>query len=153
MPLTHGPVLGVGDAAAATDPMTGEGIGQAIETGRLAVKCIADARPATRPATRPEVATLGTDGAAPAVDGPALAYERALRKGMVKDHRLARLLSRVLSTEWGSQWSVNIAGVTPWTRRNFARWLFEDYPRAVLGTPGRWHRRLFTNDGAYASVE
>ncbi|MEZ5177822.1 MAG: hypothetical protein R2746_05920 [Acidimicrobiales bacterium] len=33
IPLTAGRVLWVGDAAAATDPMTGEGIGQALATG------------------------------------------------------------------------------------------------------------------------
>jgi hypothetical protein len=33
---------------------------------------------------------------------------------------------------------VRISGATPWTRRNFARWLFEDYPRALLLTPDRW---------------
>ena len=130
VPLTHGPVLWVGDAAAATDPMTGEGIGQAIETGRLAVECLASRQ-----------ATAAAD------------YEAALRVSMVKDHSLARTLSGVLATTWGSQWSVNIAGATAWTRRNFARWLFEDYPRAVLATPSRWHRRVFTNRGAYASVE
>ena len=130
VPLTHGPVLWVGDAAAATDPMTGEGIGQAIETGRLAVDCLVE--------HRSEAAT---------------AYERALRAGMVKDHGLARSLSVVLGSRWGSQWSVTIAGLTAWTRRNFARWLFEDYPRAVLATPSRWHRRLFTSSGAYTSVE
>ena len=130
VPLVHGPVLWVGDAAAATDPMTGEGIGQAIETGRLAVECI--------------VADRAQAGAS---------YEAALRASMVKDHGLARSLSSVLGTKWGSQWSVNIAGATAWTRRNFARWLFEDYPRAVLATPSRWHRKVFTNRGAYATVE
>lgn len=130
VPLTKGPVLWVGDAAAATDPMTGEGIGQAVETGRLAVKCLVASR-----------ATAAAD------------YEDALRVSMVKDHGLARTLSGVLATRWGSQWSVNVAGATAWTRRNFARWLFEDYPRAVLATPSRWHRRVFTNRGAYASVE
>lgn len=130
VPLTHGPVMWVGDAAAATDPMTGEGIGQAIETGRLAVECIVEA-----------------GNAAPS------AYERSLEKGMIKDHGLARTLSGVLATRRGAQWSVNVAAATPWTRRNFARWLFEDYPRAVLATPSRWHRRVFSNDGAYTSVE
>ena len=130
VPLSHGPVLWVGDAAAATDPMTGEGIGQAIETGRLAVQCL--------------VADRQHAGAA---------YEKALRVSMVKDHRLARSLSSVLGTKWGSQWSVNIAGATAWTRRNFARWLFEDYPRAVLATPSRWRRKVFSNRGAYATVE
>jgi hypothetical protein len=40
--------------------------------------------------------------------------------------------------------------MTGWTSRNFARWLFEDYPRAVLGTPGRWRKDLFTQPGAYS---
>ena len=38
--LSHGPVLFTGDAAAATDVMTGEGIGQALLTGRLAAAAI-----------------------------------------------------------------------------------------------------------------
>lgn len=130
VPLVHGPVLWVGDAAAATDPMTGEGIGQAIETGRLAVECLIADRPTA-----------------------AAEYETALRSSMVKDHGLARSLSLVLGTKWGSQWSVNIAGATAWSRRNFARWLFEDYPRAILATPSRWHRKVFTNRGAYTTVE
>ena len=141
VPLSHGPVLWVGDAAAATDPMTGEGIGQAIETGRMAVECVVKAR----------LAHATDDGnLSPEI---AADYERQLRKGMVKDHGLARALSGVLGTKWGSQWSVNVAGATGWTRRNFARWLFEDYPRAIVGTPSRWHRRVFTSDGAYTSVE
>lgn len=133
VPLVHGPVLWVGDAAAATDPMTGEGIGQAIETGRLAVECLV--------ASRASNEHVGA------------AYEKALRASMVKDHGLARSLSSILGTRWGSQWSVNIAGATAWTRRNFARWLFEDYPRAVLATPSRWHRKVFTNRGAFTTVE
>jgi hypothetical protein len=44
---------------------------------------------------------------------------------------------------------VRVAGSTAWTRRNFARWLFEDYPRAMLATPHRWHRRMLTGPGAY----
>lgn len=129
--LSSGRVLFVGDAAAATDPMTGEGIGQAIETGRLAGQLTS--RPATSPNDR------------------AADYERELRRGMVRDHALARSLSSVLGTKVGASTSVAIAGLTPWTRRNFARWLFEDYPRAAVGTPHRWHRSLFTKDGAYTS--
>lgn len=126
--LSHERVLFVGDAAAATDPMTGEGIGQAIETGRLAVESIvAGSSPS-------EVCSL---------------YETELRAGMVRDHKLAGALSKVLGTKRGAQWSVTVAGVSNWTRRNFARWLFEDYPRAVLGTPKRWHRKVFTSPGAY----
>ena len=48
--LTAGRTLFVGDAARATDVMTGEGIGQAVLTGRLAAEAVlaADATDATR---------------------------------------------------------------------------------------------------------
>jgi hypothetical protein len=36
-----------------------------------------------------------------------------------------------------------------WGRRNFARWMFEDEPRAVALTPRRWHRRFLRRPGAY----
>ena len=29
-----------------------------------------------------------------------------------------------------------------WGRRNFARWMFEDEPRAIATSPRRWHRRF-----------
>lgn len=134
LPITHGRVFFVGDAAAATDPMTGEGIGQAIETGRHAAQ---------------RIATFGrSDLAAAAAD-----YEHELRSGMVKDHRLAATLSDLLANERWATWSVAIADTNAWTRRNFGRWLFEDYPRAVLGTPARWERGIFHRRGAYAEVE
>ena len=31
----------------------------------------------------------------------------------------------------GARAAIRAAGLTPWTRRNFARWMFEDYPRAA----------------------
>lgn len=118
-----GRVLFVGDAARATDPMTGEGIGQALETGLLAAESIID----------------GTS------------YEDAVRRGLAVDNRLADFLSRhALAHRKGVRAAVRVAGLTPWTRRNFARWLFEDYPRAVLATPRRWHDHRLTGDGAYA---
>ena len=40
--------------------------------------------------------------------------------------------------------------MTGWTSRNFARWLFEDYPRALLGTPARWTRDMFSKPGAFS---
>ncbi len=129
---SFGRVLFLGDAAAATDPMTGEGIGQAIETGRLAVESV-------RHGSLDEPATIRDH------------YDSTLTSGMVRDHGLAGALSSVLGNRAGAQWSVRIAGATGWTRRNFARWLFEDYPRAVLATPRRWHRKVFTSDGAYRS--
>ncbi len=129
LPIAHGRVLFVGDAVAATDPMTGEGIGQALETGMLAAQAIED--------------HFGDPVAA------RTQYARSLRRGMQTDHRLAQALSGVLANPILAQASVRLAAATKWTRRNFARWLFEDYPRAVVVTPRRWHRRLFNQPGAY----
>jgi hypothetical protein len=42
-----------------------------------------------------------------------------------------------------------LVGVSDWTRRNFARWMFEDEPRAVVFTPSRWHRGFLRQPGAY----
>lgn len=124
-----GRVLFAGDAARATDPMTGEGIGQAMETGIAAARAIV---------------TAGERWPGRA----ACAYEEALRP-MALDHRLASWLGGILAKPGGNDWSIRIAGLTPWTRRNFARWLFEDYPRAALATPSRWRRAMFTSPGAY----
>ena len=46
--------------------------------------------------------------------------------------------------------AIRVAGASPWTRRNFARWLFEDEPRAAVLTPRRWHRSFLRGAGAYA---
>jgi len=127
--LAVGRTLFVGDAAAATDPMTGEGIGQALLTGRWAAEAIRDHRP-----------------------DPSLcrtAYEQSVADELAVDHRFAERLMRILRKPLGARGAVRIAGVSDWTRRNFARWLFEDYPRALLLTPRRWHRGMLTGPGAY----
>ncbi|MEL6982865.1 MAG: NAD(P)/FAD-dependent oxidoreductase, partial [Actinomycetota bacterium] len=133
LPVAEGPVLFIGDALAAADPMTGEGIGQAIETGQAAIEAIAE-NPGDRTAAAEQ-------------------YRSLLDKGMARDHQLASGLGRVLQSRRGAEGAVRIAGATAWTRRNFARWLFEDYPRAALVTPHRWHRRLFTSPGAYTPTD
>ncbi len=125
-----GRVLFAGDAARAADPMTGEGIAQALETGELAGRAIAAAGPEC-----PQRA--------------AAAYRRQVRAGLVVDDRMARRLSRVLARPRGANGSVAIAGASAWTRRNFGRWMFEDYPRAVLVTPHRWRRGMLRRAGAY----
>ena len=130
--LTAGRALFVGDAAAATDPMTGEGIAQALLTGRLAAEVIA----ATGP-SRPGLA--------------AARYERSVRRALVADHRMSALLGRALKHRKGARGAVRVAGSSAWTRRNFARWLFEDYPRAAVVTPHRWRRGMFTGPGAFQS--
>ncbi len=127
--LTAQRTLFVGDAAAATDPMTGEGIGQALLTGILAARAIEDG--ATDP-TRVTAVYRGT----------ALAALEA-------DHKMSLLLIRALQHRKGARAAVRIAGATAWTRRNFARWLFEDYPRALAVTPRRWRRKMFSGPGAY----
>jgi menaquinone-9 beta-reductase len=129
--LAHGRVLFTGDAAAATDQLTGEGIGQALLTGVLAGQAV-----------------MAGSGDPAAVAGQ---YEREVRRALVADHRMSMVLSRVLASPAGADWSVRIAGATDWTRRNFARWLFEDEARAVALTPRRWHRRFLDRPGAFAS--
>jgi flavin-dependent dehydrogenase len=125
-----GRVLFVGDAARATDPMTGEGIGQALDTGVLAAEAV-----------------LRAGHRSPA--SAAARYESAVHRSLAVDNRLANALSRALARPRGARAAVRIAGLTPWTRRNYARWLFEDYPRAMLATPRRWQRHMFTGPGAY----
>jgi flavin-dependent dehydrogenase len=128
-PLASGRVLFTGDAAGATDPMTGEGIAQALLTGILAAEALA-AGPADPAAV-------------------ARRYERAVAHHLAPDVRLAAALGVVLRSRLGARAAVRAAGLTPWTRRNFARWLFEDYPRALLLTPSRWRRGVLTGPGAY----
>ncbi len=127
VPLTAGGgrALFVGDAACATDPMTGEGIAQALLTGRKAAEAVLSA------------------------DRVAERYQKAVAHDLYADHRLSRLLSRALSHRKGVRIALRVAGSSGWTRRNFGRWLFEDYPRAVVLTPGRWHRGMFSGRGAY----
>jgi geranylgeranyl reductase family protein len=127
--LTSARTLFVGDAATATDPMTGEGIGQALLTGRLAADAVVDHGPSAAAVTT--------------------TYARAARRALVADHRMSTLLIRAVRHRKGVRAGMRLAGATPWTRRNFARWLFEDYPRALLVTPRRWHRGMFTGPGAY----
>lgn len=124
----EGRILFVGDAAAATDPMTGEGIGQALETGLAAAAAIDRAGP-----------HAPLDAAA--------RYEREVRRGLGRDHRLAEMLVRALAHRRGVRAAMAVAGATPGTRRQFARWLFEAYPRAVLVTPHRWTWPLFHTAG------
>ena len=126
-----GRALFVGDAARATDPMTGEGIGQALETGVLAAEAV-----------------LAAGALAP--ERAASAYQSVVRAGLAVDNRLAGRLSAMgIAHRKGLRATLRLAGATGWTRRNFARWLFEDYPRAVVVTPHRWHRGMFSGAGAY----
>jgi menaquinone-9 beta-reductase len=126
--LAHGRVLFVGDAAGVVDPMTGEGIAQALETGALAAEAVVSGG-------EPEVV--------------AARYRRQVGRALGRDLRFASALQSLLRYPLGARAAIAAAGLTPWTRRNFARWMFEDYPRALLLTPDRWRRGAFTAPGAY----
>lgn len=133
LPLTGHRTLFVGDAAAACDPMTGEGIGQALETGREAASAI--------------VAASGGDPSR-VTDH----YQHRIEQGLARDMRLALRLGAVLGERRWAELALRTTALTPWTRRNFIRWLFEDYPRAVLGTPRRWSASMFTQPGAFQNT-
>jgi hypothetical protein len=79
----------------------------------------------------------------------ASAYEHAVANELSFDHRFAERLMTILRRPLGARGAVRIAGISSWTRRNFGRWLFEDYPRGLLLTPRRWHRGMLTGPGAY----
>ena len=129
----HGRALFVGDAARAPDPMTGEGIGQALETGTLAANAILAAG-----ATHPLAAATN--------------YQASVRRGLAVDNRLAAVLSRALRHPEGARGATRLSGLTDWPRDSFARWLFEGYPRALLATPHRWHRGMLAGPGSYAGA-
>jgi geranylgeranyl reductase family protein len=126
--LVDGRVLYTGDAAHVVDPMTGEGIAQALESGILA---------ATEVARGGDPRSVGER------------YRERVDRALGRDLRFAGLLQRALRSPLGARAAIRAAGLTPWTRRNFARWMFEDYPRALVITPDRWRRGMFTPPGAY----
>lgn len=130
--LSAGRVLFVGDAAAAIDPLTGEGIGQALATGRWAAEAILVAG-----ADRPDEA--------------ARRYRAEVERTLVVDHRVSRGLMPLLTRPALASALVGLAGIAPTTRRAFARWLFEDEPRAALVDPRHWRRGFLRDRGAFAS--
>ncbi len=121
LPLASGRVLFCGDAAGVGDPMTGEGIGQALLSGLLAAEALEAAGPVDAEAAR-------------------RLYRSGVERHLQRDFRFTRMLGQALRSPRGCDTAVRISGATPWTRRNFARWLFEDYPRALVLTPDRWQR-------------
>ena len=128
--LTNGRTLFVGDAARVTDVMTGEGIGQSVLSGRLAAEAIIAAG-ALQPA-----AVMAN-------------YESAIRHHLFADHRMSAVLGGLLAHERAAGGAMRLVSFNDWTKRNFARWMFEDEPRAVVLTPSRWHRGFLRRPGAY----
>ena len=117
-PLTIGRALFVGDAARSGDVLTGEGIGQALQSGVAAAESILAARPYDAP-------TLRTD------------------------HRMAAALSRLMRSDLVCRGAIRLTDSSDWSRRNFVRWMFEDYPRGIALTPKAWHRGALSGAGTY----
>jgi menaquinone-9 beta-reductase len=134
--LSDGRVLFIGDAARACDVLTGEGIGQAIQTGSYAAEAIL------------AQATYAADDDA-VIAAVSSHYEQAVRSHLGPDHRMAFALQRMMRSQAICRGSLAISGSTNWTRTNFARWLFEDYARGIALTPRRWKRGLMSGPGAY----
>ena len=130
--LGAGRVLFVGDAACATDTLTGEGIGQALLSGVLAARAIIDS------GNREPSVTQSI-------------YMRSARQHFFADHRMSALLGYAMRSQLCARSGLRLANLTPWTRRNFARWMFEDEPRAAVFTPRRWHRDFLKRTGAYSN--
>ena len=128
--LATGRVCFVGDAAMATDTMTGEGIGQAVVTARLAAEAI-------------------IKWGALAPEQVASQYRTTVRHHLLADHKMSALLSKVLAHQLGARGAIRLLASSAWTRRNFARWMFEDEPRAIAFTPSRWHRHFLHQPGPY----
>lgn len=131
--LAAGRVLLVGDALGAADPMTGEGVAQALVTGRMAAEALL---------------------AAPGEGGLGLAerYSRQLRRTVGADDAVARATARVLRSERRCEWALQTTARTAFRRRWVGRWLFEDHPRGILLRPREWGRegRGLHRPGAFA---
>jgi flavin-dependent dehydrogenase len=124
-------VLFVGDAAMATDTLTGEGIGQALLSGSLAAEAIIQGGVPVEVRAR---------------------YAQSVKHHLFADHRMSIRLSKILARRRGARGAIALVAKSgDWGKRNFARWMFEDEPRAIAVTPSRWHRKMFRLKGPYQS--
>ena len=127
---SSGRVLFIGDAVCATDTLTGEGLGQALETGIAAGEAIHEC-----------------NTAADVRDS----YSHKIDSLLLADHRMSSVLSRMLTYPVVAGMVLALVDTNNWTRKNFVRWMFEDEARAVVFTPRRWHRRFLARPGAYSA--
>ena len=126
--LAHERVLFIGDAACVTDTLTGEGIGQALQSGMIAGRVLATHHARGASAVRK-------------------AFRREMKRHFFADHRMSVMLGAILKSERGARGALRLANASDWTRRNFVRWMFEDEPRAAIFTPRRWHRGFLKRPG------
>jgi hypothetical protein len=62
---------------------------------------------------------------------------------------MSAVLGRMLASRLVARGAIRAVATNEWTRRNFARWMFEDEPRAAVFTPRRWHRKFLNRDGSF----
>lgn len=127
---SSGRVLFIGDAVCATDTLTGEGIGQALETGIAAADAI--------------IAGLNPSDVR-------RKYSKRLDHELLADHRMSAVLGRAMASPRIARMVLALVSTNDWTKRNFVRWMFEDERRAIVFTPRRWHRKFLARPGAYQS--
>ena len=118
-----GRILFVGDAARAADPFTGEGVAQALESGIAAAEAV-----------------VGVGGAH--AGAAAAHYEHAIASALAIDHDIAWRARALMSTPLGARAALRGTDLTAGLRRGVGRWLYEDYPRALLRQPWRWRPAL-----------
>ncbi|MBW3537113.1 MAG: NAD(P)/FAD-dependent oxidoreductase [Actinobacteria bacterium] len=92
-------VLFAGDAVGATDPMTGEGIAEALQTGELAGRASAAGRPRS--------------------------YLAAARRTLAGRHRRRQFCSDLLRSRSLATAGIRVAGTNDWTAAQFTRWIFD----------------------------
>lgn len=109
----RGRILFVGDAARVADPLTGEGIAQALQSADAAASAI-----------------LANSSKTP--HAVARDYASAMRRGIGRDQAASRFLSGVLRHPTGARAAVRVAGLSRRGGSHFVRWLFEDYPRSPI---------------------
>ena len=66
---------------------------------------------------------------------------------------MSKRLGAVLKHPTGARGAIRVVEASgDWGRRNFARWMFEDEPRAIATSPRRWHRDFLARPGAYVDA-
>ena len=76
-------------------------------------------------------------------------YRKDVRHHLFADHRMSHFLGTLLASPMVARGAIRLVGTNDWTKRNFARWMFEDEPRAAVFTPSRWHRGFLDQDGVF----
>ena len=124
---SSGRVLFAGDAAGVADPMTGEGIAQALQSGLLAAKAIAKA-------------TRGIDAAT--------RYQIMSGAAFRSNHLASRVALPLLRRPATTRAAIRLMGSGSKRRSYAARWMWEDVPRSAFISPLAFARSLSGPHGA-----